>query len=84
VTAADPFRCICDPDNIFEPPDPKPVAVEGCPAHQARRAYQQFVLGMEHLADYGLRIDSGNPAQQLLQDGDGRLVLVVNVSEAQP
>jgi hypothetical protein len=34
--------------------------------------------------DYGLRIDSGNPAQQLLQDGDGRLVLVVNVSEAQP
>jgi hypothetical protein len=49
----DPFRCICDPDNIFEPPDPKPVAVEGCPAHQARRAYQQFVLGMEHLAEAG-------------------------------
>lgn len=40
----DPFRCICDPDVIFEPPDPKPVAVEGCPAHRARRAYQQYVI----------------------------------------
>lgn len=38
----DPFRCICDPDDIFEPPDPRPVAVEGCPAHQARRAFQQI------------------------------------------
>lgn len=40
----DPFRCICDPDVLFEPPDPRPVAVEGCPAHQFRRAAQQFAL----------------------------------------
>lgn len=36
----DRFRCICDPDDVFEPPDPTPRAVEGCPAHKARRAYQ--------------------------------------------
>lgn len=34
------YRCICDPDDIFEPPDPRPVAVEGCPAHRFRRAAQ--------------------------------------------
>jgi hypothetical protein len=36
------FRCICDPDDLFEPPDPTPRAVEGCPAHRARRAYQKW------------------------------------------
>ena len=45
------FRCICDPDVIFEPPDPRPVAVEGCPAHRARRVYQQHVLLITALAD---------------------------------
>jgi hypothetical protein len=44
VSDRDPFRCICDPDDLFEPPDPMPRAVEGCPAHKARRAAQQFVL----------------------------------------
>lgn len=43
----DRFRCICDPNDLFEPPNPTPVAVEGCPAHQARRGYQQFVRRME-------------------------------------
>jgi hypothetical protein len=37
----DEFRCICDPTDVFDPPDPTPRAVEGCPAHRARRAYQQ-------------------------------------------
>lgn len=41
---SDPFRCICDPDDIFDPPDPRPRAVEGCPAHRARRVAQQFEL----------------------------------------
>lgn len=36
------FRCICDPGDVFAPPDPTPRAVEGCPAHGARRAYQQW------------------------------------------
>lgn len=45
------FRCICDPDDIFDPPDPRPVAVEGCPAHRFRRAAQQFALQVaEHQA----------------------------------
>lgn len=55
----DPFRCICDPDVIFEPPDPKPVAVEGCPAHQARRAAQQFVIRVTSRADHPARLASG-------------------------
>lgn len=38
----EPFRCICDPTDIFEPPDPTPRVVEGCPAHRARAAYQRF------------------------------------------
>ena len=38
------LQCICDPTDIFDPPDPRPVAVEGCPAHKARRAAQQFFL----------------------------------------
>jgi hypothetical protein len=36
------FRCICDPSDLFDPPDPQPRAVAGCPAHRARRAAQQF------------------------------------------
>lgn len=44
MSTDDPFRCICDPDDLFEPPDPRPRAVEGCPAHRARRAAQQFAL----------------------------------------
>ncbi len=39
----DPFRCICDPAVLFEPPDPRPVAVEGCPAHLARRVVQLWI-----------------------------------------
>lgn len=41
------FRCICDPDDLFDPPGPRPRAVEGCPAHQFRRAAQQFALRLE-------------------------------------
>jgi hypothetical protein len=41
--AADPFRCICDPDDIFDPPDPTPRAVEGCPAHRGRYVAQNWV-----------------------------------------
>lgn len=41
---SDPFRCICDPDDLFEPPDPMPRAVEGCPAHRARWIAQQWFL----------------------------------------
>jgi hypothetical protein len=36
------LRCICDPDDLFEPPDPMPRAVKGCPAHRARYAAQNF------------------------------------------
>ncbi len=43
----DRFRCICDPDDLFEPPDPRPVAVEGCPAHQFRRAAQQLARRLQ-------------------------------------
>jgi hypothetical protein len=42
MSTDDPFRCICDPDELFEAHDPRPLAVEGCPAHQARRAAQLF------------------------------------------
>lgn len=42
----DRFRCICDPDDLFDPPDPRPVAVEGCPAHRFRRAAQQLALSL--------------------------------------
>lgn len=52
----DSFRCICDPDVIFEPPDPRPVAVEGCPAHQARRAAQQFAIRVTSPADHPARL----------------------------
>lgn len=58
----DPFRCICDPDVIFEPPDPKPVAVEGCPAHQARRAYQQLVIQLAAAEHAEPRTAAGHPA----------------------
>lgn len=37
------YRCICDPANLFAPPDPRPVAVEGCTAHIARRITQQLI-----------------------------------------
>lgn len=37
------FACLCDPSDVFEPPDPKPRVVAGCPSHKARGAYQRFV-----------------------------------------
>lgn len=41
----DEFRCICDPNDVFDPAEgPTPYAVEGCPAHRARRAYQQWCI----------------------------------------
>lgn len=40
-------RCICDPDDLFDPPSPIPRAVEGCPAHRARRAAQRAFEGCE-------------------------------------
>lgn len=39
----DDFRCTCDPNGLFDPPDPRPRAVAGCPAHRARRAAQQAI-----------------------------------------
>lgn len=42
---ADRFRCICDPNDLFEPPDPTPRVVPGCPAHRARAAYQRWASG---------------------------------------
>lgn len=41
------FQCICDPSVLFDPPHPTPVAVEGCLAHRARRAYQLFAKELE-------------------------------------
>lgn len=38
----DEYRCICDPNDLFDPPRPTPRAVDGCPAHRARRAAQQL------------------------------------------
>jgi hypothetical protein len=38
----DDLQCICDPTDAFDPPDPTPRAVEGCPAHRARLACQQL------------------------------------------
>lgn len=40
MTTDDPFRCICplDPDDLI---DGIPRAVEGCPAHLVRYAFQQ-------------------------------------------
>jgi hypothetical protein len=52
----DRFRCICDPDDLFEPPDPMPRAVKGCPAHRARYAAQTF--------DYGQSATQQQPAIQ--------------------
>jgi hypothetical protein len=38
------LRCTCDPSDPFEPPDSTPRAVESCPAHRARRAYQRWCV----------------------------------------
>lgn len=46
--ADDPFRCICDPADPFEPPDATPRAVEGCPAHKARRSAQLFAEAQQN------------------------------------
>ncbi len=47
------FACICDPDDVFEPPDPKPRVVDGCPSHRARRAYQRYVDEHREVPDAG-------------------------------
>lgn len=47
------LRCICDPTDMFEPPNPTPRAVEGCPAHRARRAYQQWAAEQPEGTDRG-------------------------------
>lgn len=41
------YHCICNPEDIFEPPDPRPIAVEGCPAHKVRRLVQQKIKEWE-------------------------------------
>jgi hypothetical protein len=57
----DPFRCICDPADVFDPPDPTPRAVAGCPAHRARRVYQRWA------------VNEGLVAESVAErDGDGR------------
>jgi len=43
----DGYRCICDSTVLFEPPDPRPVAVEGCPAHRGRRTVQLWIRANE-------------------------------------
>lgn len=50
LARAEQFRCICDPNVLFDPPDPRPVAVEGCPAHVARRSAQQLTRVFKALA----------------------------------
>ncbi len=52
---ADEYRCICDPNDLFEPPDPRPRVVPGCPAHRARAAYQRY-------AERQVPADQGEPA----------------------
>lgn len=60
----DPFRCICDPDDLFDPPDRRPYAVEGCPAHQARRAAQQYILRHDpRIAANRARAEAAHPAR---------------------
>jgi hypothetical protein len=47
MTEEDPFKCICDPDDLFEYPDSTgylPRAVEGCLAHSLRYTVQQYIL----------------------------------------
>lgn len=34
--------CLCDPAAVFEPPDPTPRVVAGCPSHRARGVYQRW------------------------------------------
>lgn len=48
-TTRDKFKCICDPNKLFADPygeSTLPEAVEGCPAHGARRSVQQTILRM--------------------------------------
>jgi len=47
--SADEFRCICDLTVLFEPPNPTPLAVEGCPAHRLRRSIQQCCRFLEEV-----------------------------------
>lgn len=44
MPAADPYRCICNPDLAFDRESVLPYAALGCPAHRARRCYQQFIM----------------------------------------
>jgi hypothetical protein len=37
------FPCICDPTDLFDPPDPRPRVVPGCPAHQVRGVFQRII-----------------------------------------
>ncbi|GAA0720054.1 hypothetical protein GCM10010199_25210 [Dactylosporangium roseum] len=59
----DQFRCICDPADVFDPPDPTPRAVEGCPAHRVRRVYQRWAVNeglvMERAAEQPKGSDRG-------------------------
>jgi hypothetical protein len=58
------LRCTCDPSDLFEPPDPAPRAVESCPVHRARRAYQQWCAEQRpvvELADVQPTEDLTNP-----------------------
>lgn len=58
--STDEFRCTCDPNDLFAPPDPRPRAVEGCPAHRARRAAQQFEEQLQ-VRFVGYTDEDGNP-----------------------
>lgn len=60
----DKFRCICDPAVMFEPPNRTPVAVEGCPAHRARRSFQLWARENEPETTFGWRcVDHPEPAK---------------------
>ncbi len=62
-TQDDVFRCSCDPADLFDPPDPRPRAVQGCAAHRARRAAQLFIE-RDGLPEGEPGSPSNNPRQQ--------------------
>lgn len=59
-----PYVCICDPDDLFDPPSPIPRAVEGCLAHQARYVvqnldYEQGRAQQQRMVEHGRTLPAG-------------------------